>query len=229
MLFEKGPKHPRWTDDAERLNEIRSRDLGTLRLTSDVVVRGARSRQYVEFYCTACKTTRELLVDNIISGKTRNCRCQRNVKYHDPRAKVLGERYDAMVQRCHNPHCETYRNYGERFISVLCTREEFIFGMLERYPDLDFRQYEIDRENNDGDYSFQNMRWVSSAENKRNKSTNKKINYRGEMIVAADLYDRLKVDFPEFSLSRGTTGKLAAQGCSIDDILSRRARGSFKA
>lgn len=77
-----------------------------------------------------------------------------------------------MIYRCENPTCSRYPNYGGRGISVYQDWHDvdvFIFWALEHgYQDT----LQIDRINNDGDYSPTNCRFITAKENNRNKSTN---------------------------------------------------------
>jgi hypothetical protein len=199
-------------------------DLGTLRVAGEIKL-GARSRQYIPLSCEACGVTRELLVDNLLGEKTRNCRCQRGVKYRHPEARLIGARYDAVVRRCTNPADPAYSNYGA--IGIECRfpdRQTFVEHVLSELPRDSYIGLQIDRVDNDGHYEPGNLRLVRPRENLRNKSTNRRCEYQGQTVVAADVYDLIKRDHPHFELSRGTTAKLAAAGVRVEDILLRRPR-----
>ena len=222
--FGKSEDHPRRIDKERRLADIKEMDLGTLVIIGAKITIGERSRQYVMATCSICNETREMLVDNILGGKTTNCRCQRGKKYNDPRALILGQRYDAIKQRCENPGNQSYRNYGDIGIECRFEREDFIFYMLASFPTEDLLIFDIDRINNQGHYEKGNLRLIDRAGNLRNKSTNKIVEYNGRFLLAADLWNALRLDYPEFMLSKGTTARLAADGIAWRDILLRKAR-----
>jgi hypothetical protein len=74
----------------------------------------------------------------------------------------------AMIQRCTNPRCAAWKDYGGRGISV-CARwresfENFLADMGEKPEGLS-----IDRTNNDGNYEPGNCRWATASEQARNK------------------------------------------------------------
>jgi hypothetical protein len=73
-----------------------------------------------------------------------------------------------MIQRCHNPKAKAYTDYGKRGIRV---SERWRWNFDSFYDDM-FSSWqlglEIDRKNNEGDYSRENCRWVTRAENCRN-------------------------------------------------------------
>jgi hypothetical protein len=74
-----------------------------------------------------------------------------------------------MKQRCTNPKSPSYKNYGGRGIAV-CARwvtfVNFLEDMGERPEGL-----QLDRIDNDGDYTPENCRWVTREEQRTNKCT----------------------------------------------------------
>lgn len=77
--------------------------------------------------------------------------------------------YANMNQRCNNPNCPRYNDYGGRGIKLKFTSDEFvnyIINILRIEP----RNLTIDRIDNDGHYEKGNIRFVTSKENNRNKN-----------------------------------------------------------
>lgn len=147
--------------------------LGTLVLSGNVKIErneSGRWMRYVEAACSVCTATRWLLVWNVEAGKTTSCACQRNRKYHDGRAETLGQRFDAMVQRCERDTHVSSALYKGRGIKVLFkSREHFIRWALRKWPDTDFKGLVFDRKNNDGHYEPTNLRLVTQRENLKNR------------------------------------------------------------
>jgi hypothetical protein len=170
--FRSGSDHPRAIDLDAREKELRKLPLRTLRIVEGSIYRGARSCLMVRATCSTCGKTWDLHVDNIRSGKTTGCRCQRldwQHKYHDARAETLGGRYDAMVQRCERDTHVSSHNYKGRGIKVLFrNREHFVRWALETFPDTDFQNLDFDRIDNDGPYSPDNLRLSTRSDNLRN-------------------------------------------------------------
>ena len=88
--------------------------------------------------------------------------------------------WKAIKQRCLNPQCRVYHNYGGRGITV-CDEwldfEPFLAWALSAgWKD----GLEIDRINNDGNYSPDNCRFVTRMVNDNNKRTNTFISVDGE-------------------------------------------------
>jgi hypothetical protein len=134
--------------------------------------------------CGMCDATARYFVDNLLRGKTTSCVCQRNVKYHDHRTAVLGERYDAMVQRCKDTGTAIQRNYGARGIkNMFSSREDYIYWVLHNLPHKDYKSVDIDRKNNEGHYEPGNLRLLTRSQNLRNKRTTRSIECQGQILT----------------------------------------------
>jgi hypothetical protein len=229
--FQAGSLHPKAIDMATREAELRRLPLGTLTIVPGSIRREGRNYQLVDATCAACGQTFTFHADNIRTGKTRRCRCQRYYrKYDDPRAKRLSERYDAMVARCHNPNYKWYPAYGGRGIRVkFKTREDFICWMLEHLPHPTYKGVQIDRVNNDGHYEPGNLRLVTPKQNLRNKQHSKFAAYRGQLVNACDLWHLLKTDYTLFELSPHHTAKLVGRSVPVDEIIRRKPRAKRSA
>jgi hypothetical protein len=212
--FSSGPLHPKAIDLSAREAELRQMPLGTLTIIQGSIRREGRSRQVVDATCSACGKTFTLDAGNVRTGKTRSCRCQRNRKYQDPRAELLGRRYDCMVQRCERGTHRQSHDYKGRGIRCLFeSREHFVRWALETWPDTDFKGLEFDRIDNDGPYSPDNLRLVTSRENKLNSRTQIVfLSVNGELIPWADW---------ESPYSPRLTQRLAAEGLTAEAIIAR--------
>jgi hypothetical protein len=100
-----------------------------------------------------------------------------NFKTGHTRGDKLSRTYSswlAMKQRCSNPRNASYTFYGARGIKV-CARwlgkhgfENFLSDMGERPPGKT-----LERRKNDEDYSPENCRWATAAEQMQNTKTTK--------------------------------------------------------
>jgi hypothetical protein len=77
-----------------------------------------------------------------------------------------------MIRRCTNPSFHMYRWYGGRGIKV-CERWTKVENFIADLDHLFAPGLEIDRINNDGNYEPGNVRFVTSAENLRNRESRK--------------------------------------------------------
>lgn len=93
-----------------------------------------------------------------------------------------------MRQRCVNPHCAGYSNYGGRGIKV-CARwdsfEAFLSDMGERPAELF-----LDRIDNNGNYEPSNCRWATRTVQNRNSRHNRLITFRGVTLPISEWAER---------------------------------------
>lgn len=223
--FKSGSEHPKAICLEERRRELEALDLGSLTLCGQVF----RDANYLRVYasCRVCKRKKKYDANNLLRGRTTTCACLRGRKYWGAVDLRLADRAYAMRDRCENPNSPAFGDYGALGIRFGFASASDFVSYVRSTPELWHKDYigvQFDRIRNGGDYEPDNLRLVSAADNLRNTSRNKLILYRGEWIVAADLYDRLKRDYPEFTLSPWTTARLAAKGVSTEEILQRKPR-----
>ena len=113
----------------------------------------------------------------------RSCGClqKERVTKHGAWGHPLFKVWSSMIRRCHNPHDEKYRIYGDRGIAV-CERwhdvNNFISDMSEGYQ----KGLQIDRKDNNDGYYKENCHWVTRLQQARNKSNNVKITFNGKTL-----------------------------------------------
>lgn len=93
--------------------------------------------------------------------------------------------WNMMKQRCGNPNCRSYKDYGYRGINV-CERwmkfENFRDDMGPRPAG-----FSIERINNDGNYEPSNCRWASRAQQASNKRNTVRLTLNGEKTTVSEL------------------------------------------
>ena len=140
-------------------------------------------RKYRKFLCKCdCWNEKEIRLQCLRNWHTKSCWCY-NIKKLQERAThwVSQARiYRIWIwiqQRCYNKNRKEYKHYGER--GIICewkSFEEFYKDMLSTYKEW----LEIDRINNDWNYSKDNCRWITRTENLRN--TRKNVYYKWKTI-----------------------------------------------
>ena len=73
-----------------------------------------------------------------------------------------------MLYRCNNPKCAAYKYYGGRGIKVNFASFDDFFNYIVKLK-TDTRKLTIDRIDNEKDYEPGNIRFVSQAENNKNR------------------------------------------------------------
>lgn len=113
----------------------------------------------------------------------------------DNNIKKLKSVYRAMKNRCINTNRHNYHRYGGRGIKVckewLDNIELFVKWSLEN----GYRQgLQLDRIDNDGDYTPENCRWVTPKKNANNKESNVLITYNNETKSIAEWSEIVGID-----------------------------------
>lgn len=154
-----------------------------------------------------CGVKRTVLRSSLVSGATVSCGCynkQRAIETHTIHGHHKHSAYGtwkAMMDRCYNPLCKDYADYGARGIQV-CDEWQTITGFIAGMGEKQKGQ-SIDRVDENGDYTPSNCRWTDAmgqGEHKRNnarvshRGTTKHIAsvWRGSGIKESTLYNRLK-------------------------------------
>lgn len=152
-----------------------------------VLHRFGTSSQGTATWLCLCDCGKECIVIGAAmrKGNTRSCGCLHDDKARTRRTThgMSGTRlyfvWKTMNQRCSNPNCDDYKDYGGRGITV-CEEWQHSFpafytwatanGYDENAPQS---QCTIDRINNDRGYSPQNCRWVDQKIQCNNRNRKK--------------------------------------------------------
>jgi hypothetical protein len=117
---------------------------------------------------------------DLMNGHTKSCGCRQKLvvssirKKHGDRDARLYRVWKSMKKRCENPNDHSYKYYGAKGVKV-CEEwhdySKFKAWALENGYDEHAHRGDctIDRINPCGDYEPSNCRWVSMAEQNRNK------------------------------------------------------------
>ncbi|RYZ94064.1 MAG: hypothetical protein EOO68_20895, partial [Moraxellaceae bacterium] len=160
---------------------------------------------------------------DVVSGKSRccnACRYENRKGAKSPKITTHGlsnsptqTSWTEMKRRCLQPHRRGYENYGGRGITV-CDRwllgeggksgfHCFVDDMGER-PDTD---HQIDRIDNDGNYTPENCQWIHRNEQIYNRQNTKKFEVFGEVLTMQEACKKYSIPY-NILISRLTTYKM---------------------
>ena len=100
-------------------------------------------------------------------------RTERKNIYHGLKQTQEYTTWCMMKSRCYNENNPKYERYGRRGISICDRWNNSFLNFLNDIGKKPNSKSQIDRIDNDGNYTIENCRWVSPAENCQNKSTTK--------------------------------------------------------
>lgn len=134
---------------------------------------GKWNKWHALFRCS-CGTEFVAIAADIPSGRIKSCGCILRCEGNDvPNGSdhPLYQTWKHIVNRCENPECKSYHDYGGRGIRI-CDRWRNSFACF--IADIGVRPspgHELDRINNDGNYEPSNVRWSTRIDQARNKRT----------------------------------------------------------
>jgi hypothetical protein len=172
-------------------------------------------------YLCRCDCGRTVLVVSYdLRHKTKSCGCARrghqNYKSHGMSASAEYKAWQGIHQRCENPKCDAFRNYGARGISV-CERWGVFENFLEDMGRRPSVSHSLDRKNNDLGYSEENCRWATFTEQNRNTRRNCAYEFQGENLLLPEWAERLSIDV-------STLRNRIRRGWTLERVFSASAR-----
>lgn len=171
-----------------------------------------------------CGTVKDVAADKLRSGRSKCCnlcaaKSERRITNLSHGMSRTSE-YDAwssMIERCTKPGSHNYEGYGARGIHV-CDR--WLHSFQDFFSDMGLRptsDHSIDRVDNDGNYSPENCRWATRAEQQANRRVTRKVVVDGKEIPVSILEK-------EAGLARGVLSARLDMGWSLDRALSEPGR-----
>lgn len=166
-----------------------------------VLGRGARKGKYAAWLCRCdCGIELEINGRYLRRGATRSCN-RNGHRFKISREPAITTLYKSeyqswrsMTERCTDPNHKNYKYYGGRGITIDPRWAEFKNFMLDMGRKSN-PKFTIEREDVNGNYEPKNCKWISRADQGRNKRNSVFVTYQGKRILLIDLVE-------EFGLSR---------------------------
>lgn len=163
------------------------------RLTTISEPESLEGSRKVKCLCS-CGITKTVGVSTLLSGSCKSCGCLKKdvvsarSKTHGLSGKTkLYSVWGSIKDRCSNPNCQSYHNYGGRGIRMSA---EWFNDFETFYKDVGeppFVGATLDRVDNDGDYCRENVRWATRQEQSSNTTRNKWYTYKGKETMLKDI------------------------------------------
>jgi hypothetical protein len=97
--------------------------------------------------------------------------------------------WKAMIERCENPRCKFYRNYGGRGISVHASWRKSFATFLADTGNRPTDKHSLDRIDNDRGYEPGNVRWALRCQQNRNRRGLRLLTFQGRTACAQEWAD----------------------------------------
>lgn len=192
------------------------------RLTVIRVVGRNPARKIVVYCSCQCGQFTTLILSDLRNGHTKSCGCiHKETSTKKMKAiRHLGERnrlrhgaskdpeyyiWRSMKARCNNPKQIHYRSYGGRGIKVCDAWEKSFDTFISDMGKRPTTKHQLDRIDNDGNYSKDNCKWSTPTEQQRNKRNNRIIEFNGETLTESEWCQRL-------GISRGSVSNRIRKG-----------------
>lgn len=159
---------------------------------------GKKSRIYWNCVCD-CGGRTSVEASNLVSGHAVSCGCfQQESRHFHTRTHGLSKTrtykiWKGLKKRCYNTNNRSYKNYGQRGITV-CRRwasfQSFLKDMGECPSGMS-----IDRIKNNKGYSPDNCRWSTHHQQMNNMRTNNRIRFNGQTKTLAEWSVHYKIPY----------------------------------
>lgn len=185
-----------------RVRDIRGATFGRLTVLSYAGSRIGKDKRYHYWACScSCGKTAVVRGHCLSGGATRSCGCILREYNRSGVARLVHGMKDSpeyttwcvMRQRCNDPNCRSFPDYGGRGITVCDTWDRSFVDFL---ADMGLRPssgHSIDRIDRDGPYSRENCRWATRGEQANNKRNNRFLVHEGETLTAAEWSRRIGI------------------------------------
>ena len=164
-----------------------------------------------------CGTVKPMPISNLKRGDTKSCGCNRtkvNITHGLTHHKIYGV-YVNMIERCYNSKNKSFKHYGGRGISVCDDWKNdntkfFSWAFASGWQE----SLQLDRIDNEGNYSPENCRFITHKVNVNNRRNNRLLTYKGQAKT-----------FTEWAEISGVSRKLIEyrlnQGMSAEEAITK--------
>lgn len=197
----------------------RSADLAGQRFGRLTVVgRSATIGKNVRWLCRCdCGSEHVVYGQNLRNGSVKSCGCQAHPQTHGMTGSRIYQTWASMHARCNSPSYWARKHYADKGITICEDWKRFEafrdWAMQNGYTD----NLTLDRKDNSKGYEASNCRFISIADQQRNKSNHTFLSYNGKTQA---LYQWAS----ELGLKKSTICTRIARGWTVERALSQPIR-----
>lgn len=153
---------------------------------------GSRKRRMAIFKCPVCNKEFITGINESKSRNTKSCGCHLHLNAHRLTTTSIYHVWAAMKQRCFNEKETAFYYYGARGITIAEEFKKFLtwYEYVKQLPNYEFREslkLTLDRIDNNKGYERGNLRWITMAEQSKNKRPQTKKNTMTNQQVIEEL------------------------------------------
>lgn len=195
-----------------------------------VVIGTSEPRHKERTYICKCDCGKEKIItsSSLFHGISTSCGCMKGIHVKEAYLKAHNNKpfqnkdivrlRQNMITRCYRESSKSYKDYGGRGISIcdewLNSHDAFEKWCMEHGWE---KNLEIDRINNEGDYSPQNCRFVTKRDNCNNRRTSRFVTAFGETLTLANIARKYGIRYQrlQYLLDKGIDPESALKrlGC----------------
>ncbi len=166
-----------------------------------------------------CGTLRMVRLNALVKGITKSCGCSKLKKLPRNNKDKIFKKWKDMMQRCYK-HTDSHKNYRDRGIKVCAAWHDYsVFNIWAKANGFS-QDLQIDRINNDGDYSPENCRFITRKQNCNNRSTNRFIEFNSQKKTLSQWQDVTGIN------QLTIRNRIVAQGWSVERSLTEPVKKS---
>lgn len=168
-----------------------------------------------------CGNTKTVLGFLLSRGESSSCGCLKkesiakvNYRHGMTKTPIYGL-WHAMIQRCYDKNCHAYSRYGGRGI-IVCDKWQTFEGFYEDMGDRP-QGKSLERLDNNGNYSRENVIWADIKQQNNNRRTNVVLEHNGKKQTMQQWCDELNLKF-------GTVWARLNRGWDVSRALTQKVR-----
>lgn len=178
-----------------------------------------RKRSGSRWLCKCeCGNEHTVFTQNLKNGSVRSCGCQSHPTKHGMTNTRVYQTWAAMKSRCRSQSYHAHKHYAGKGVAVcnewLQFEAFYEWALKNGYKD----DLTLDRVDNSKGYEPSNCRFVTIADQQRNKTSNRIVTFQGKTKSICQFAD-------DIGIARATLCNRLSRGWSVEKALTTPVKG----